>query len=119
MNHMMVIIRYLKLKLMLLVRIYVVKKHFFPHFFIIYFSFCFSFFIHFLTHFLIFSNIFNNIFHFSTIFPFCKEPPRITFTPDIPSVVQPGQNISISCDVTGEKPITIEWHYEDYSPFPE
>lgn len=44
------------------------------------------------------------------------ELPRITFTPSMPMTVRSGENVGIYCNVTGEQPIRVHWHNENYRP---
>lgn len=45
--------------------------------------------------------------------------PKITFHPSMPITVKPGQNIRVFCNVTGDQPIRVQWHNENYRPLPQ
>ncbi|XP_037037177.1 basement membrane-specific heparan sulfate proteoglycan core protein isoform X11 [Bradysia coprophila] len=46
------------------------------------------------------------------------ELPRITFLPSMPMTVRSGDTVEILCNVTGEQPIRVHWHNEDFRPLP-
>ncbi|KAJ6634940.1 Basement membrane-specific heparan sulfate proteoglycan core protein, partial [Pseudolycoriella hygida] len=46
------------------------------------------------------------------------ELPRITFSPSMPMTVRSGDNVEIYCNATGEQPIRVNWHSEDFRPLP-
>ena len=41
------------------------------------------------------------------------SPPSITFSPEMPISVRPGENVEIYCNAAGEQPMTVRWHGED------
>lgn len=40
------------------------------------------------------------------------SPPSITFSPEMPISVRPGEHVEIYCNATGEQPLTVSWHGE-------
>lgn len=44
--------------------------------------------------------------------------PRISFSPMMPMRVRSGESVDIFCNATGEQPLYVDWHMEDYGPLP-